>query len=41
MDLFLNNANINNQEFKEIFSWFSIITNIVAMAGYGISDMIN
>lgn len=34
MALFLNAANVDNQEFREIFSWYSIVTSIVALAGY-------
>ncbi len=32
--LFLNLANVNNQEFREIFSWFSVVTAAIAIAGY-------
>ena len=32
--LFLNAANVDNQEFREIFSWFSIVTAGIALAGY-------
>ncbi|MRT93020.1 sulfite exporter TauE/SafE family protein [Ancylomarina sp. 16SWW S1-10-2] len=32
--LFLNSANVDNQEFREIFSWFSIVTSLVALVGY-------
>lgn len=34
MALFLYSAKVNNQQFREIFSWFSIVTAIVALAGY-------
>lgn len=34
MALFLHAANVDNQEFREIFSWFSIVTSMVALAGY-------
>lgn len=38
--LFLNMANVDNQEFREIFSWFSIVTSIVAIGGFYALDMI-
>lgn len=34
--LFLNSANVDNQEFREIFSWFSIVTAIIALLGYSL-----
>lgn len=34
MALFLHSAKVDNQQFREIFSWFSIVTSIVALAGY-------
>lgn len=34
MALFLYSAKVDNQQFREIFSWFSIVTSIVALAGY-------
>ncbi len=39
--LFLNAAKVDNQEFREIFSWFSIVTTIVALIGYYSQDMLN
>lgn len=41
MALFLNAANVSNQEFREIFSWFSIVTSIVALTGYGLTGMLS
>jgi hypothetical protein len=38
--LFLHSANIDNQEFREIFSWFSIVTSIIALLGYCFSGML-
>ncbi len=32
--LFLNKAKINNEKFREIFAWFSIVTAIIAIIGY-------
>lgn len=34
MALFLHSAKVDNQQFREIFSWFSIVTSIVAAIGY-------
>lgn len=34
MALFLHSAKVDNQRFREIFSWFSIVTSIVALVGY-------
>ncbi len=39
--LFLNAAKVDNQEFREIFSWFSIVTTIVALIGYYLQDMLS
>ncbi len=39
--LFLNAAKVDNQEFREIFSWFSIITTIVALVGYYSQGLLN
>ncbi len=39
--LFLNIVKVDNQEFREIFSWFSIVTTVVALAGYYSQDMLN
>lgn len=33
MALFLHSAKVNNQQFREVFSWFSIVTSIVALVG--------
>lgn len=38
--IFLNTSNTSNQQFREIFSWFNIITSIVAIVGYYFVDMI-
>jgi hypothetical protein len=32
--LFLNAVDVDNQQFREIFSWFSVLTSIVAVTGY-------
>ena len=32
--LFLNKAKINNEKFREIFAWFSIVTATIAIIGY-------
>ncbi|MCU4162822.1 sulfite exporter TauE/SafE family protein [Carboxylicivirga caseinilyticus] len=32
--LFLNMANVSNQEFREIFSWFNIVSATIAIIGY-------
>ena len=37
--LFLNSANVDNQEFREIFSWFSIVTAIIAIVGYQLAGL--
>lgn len=34
MALFLHSAKVDNQQFREIFSWFSIVTSAVALTGY-------
>ncbi len=39
--LFLNTAKVNNQEFREIFAWFSIVTSVIALTGYGIMGLLN
>lgn len=38
--LFLHSADVSNQEFREIFSWFSIVTSVVAIIGYGFSGIL-
>lgn len=38
--LFLNSVNVSNQEFREVFSWFSIVTSVIALVGYGISGLL-
>lgn len=32
--LFLNISKVDNREFREIFAWFSIVTAVIAIAGY-------
>jgi len=32
--LFLNSAKVDKQEFREIFAWFSVVTAVIALAGY-------
>ncbi|AHW62309.1 hypothetical protein SAMN05444285_12076 [Draconibacterium orientale] len=32
--LFLNKAKVSNQQFREIFAWFSVITAAIAIVGY-------
>lgn len=39
--LFLNAAKVDNQEFREIFSWFSIVTTVIALLGYYWQDMLS
>ncbi len=39
--LFLNAAKVDNQEFREIFSWFSIVTTVIALIGYYSQGMLN
>lgn len=34
--LFMNVAKVDKQEFREIFSWFSIVTAVIALVGYGL-----
>lgn len=38
--LFLNSAKVSNEEFREVFSWFSLVTSIVAIGGYAISNLL-
>lgn len=38
--LFLNYANAGNRQFREVFSWFSLVTSLVALIGYYISGLI-
>lgn len=39
--LFLHTAKVNNKEFREIFSWFSIVTALIALVGYGMIGLLN
>jgi uncharacterized membrane protein YfcA len=32
--VFLNKAKVSNQQFREIFAWFSVITAAIAIVGY-------
>ena len=32
--LFLHSTGVNNQQFREIFAWFSIVTSIIALISY-------
>jgi len=34
MALFLYSAKVDKQQFREIFSWFSVVTSVVALSGY-------
>lgn len=34
MALFLQSTKVNSAQFREIFSWFSIVTSLVALLGY-------
>ena len=34
MALFLYSAKVDIQQFREIFSWFSVVTSVVALSGY-------
>jgi len=38
--LFLHSAGVDNQEFREIFSWFSIVTAFIALVGYGLLGLL-
>ncbi len=38
--IFLNAAKVNNQQFREIFSWFSVFTAAVAIVGYALTGLI-
>lgn len=38
--LFLHSAKVDNQEFREIFSWFSIVTALIALVGYSILGLL-
>ncbi|MDE5422020.1 sulfite exporter TauE/SafE family protein [Ancylomarina sp. DW003] len=38
--LFLHSAKVDNQEFREIFSWFSIVTAFIALVGYSILGLL-
>lgn len=38
--IFLNATKVNNQEFREVFSWFNIATSIIAIVGYAIVGLI-
>ena len=40
MALFLNFVKVDKQEFREVFSWFSIVTATVALVGYGALGML-
>lgn len=37
---FLNTVKVDYQEFREVFSWFSIVTATVALVGYGVLGML-
>jgi len=39
--LYLNKAKVSNQEFREIFAWFSVITAIIAIFGYYYAGLLN
>jgi len=39
--LFLHSAKVDNQEFREIFSWFSLVTAFIALAGYGLLGLLS
>ncbi|MCK9451114.1 MAG: sulfite exporter TauE/SafE family protein [Bacteroidales bacterium] len=38
--LFLHSAKVNNQQFREIFAWFSIVTSIIALVGYAFTGIL-
>lgn len=40
MALFLNALNVDNQKFREIFAWFSIVTSLVAIFGYFLLNLL-
>ncbi len=39
--LFLNSANVTNQEFRVIFAWFNVATAALAIFGYWSVELIN
>lgn len=39
--LFLHSAKVDNQEFREIFSWFSIITALIALFCYALLNLLS
>ncbi|WP_430810029.1 MULTISPECIES: sulfite exporter TauE/SafE family protein [unclassified Carboxylicivirga] len=39
--LFLHSAKVDNQQFREIFAWFSIVTSAVALASYGFMGLLS
>lgn len=40
MALFLNAVNVDNQQFREIFAWFNIVTTSVAIFGFFVLDLL-
>ncbi|RUT79159.1 sulfite exporter TauE/SafE family protein [Ancylomarina longa] len=38
--LFLNSADTDNQTFREVFSWFSIVTACIALMGYALLGLL-
>ncbi|PVX50730.1 hypothetical protein C7377_1044 [Balneicella halophila] len=38
--LFLNQVNVSNKQFREIFAWFSITTATVALTGYYFAELL-
>ncbi len=40
MALFLNASYVDKQEFREIFSWFNIVTASIALVGYGVLGLL-
>lgn len=38
--LFLHSQKFRNDEFREIFAWFSVITAVIAMAGYAFAGLL-
>jgi len=40
MALFLNAVKVDNQQFREIFAWFNIVTTTVAIFGFFLLDIL-
>jgi len=38
--LFLYATKVSNQQFREVFAWFSIVTSIIALTGYAFTEIL-